>query len=54
MNFEKARRLVGDLVRVNERYARDGHYRNDVRERLGRTVSRVDVGWPGASATVHR
>jgi hypothetical protein len=44
MNFEKARRLVGDLVRVNERYARDGHYRNDVRERLGRTVSRVDVG----------
>ncbi|WP_284753736.1 hypothetical protein [Curtobacterium sp. ME-Dv--P-122a] len=44
MNFEKARRLVSDLVRVNERYARDGHYRNDVRERLGRTVSRVDVG----------
>ena len=44
MNFEKARRLVADLVRVNERYARDGHYRNDVRERLGRTVSRVDVG----------
>lgn len=43
MNFEKARRLVTDLVRVNERYARDGHYRNDVRERLGRTVSRVDV-----------
>jgi len=43
MNFEKARRLVSDLVRVNERYARDGHYRNDVRERLGRTVSRVDV-----------
>ncbi|MBY0176428.1 rhamnosyltransferase WsaF family glycosyltransferase [Curtobacterium herbarum] len=44
MNFEKARRLVADLVRVNERYARDGHYRNDVRERLGRTASRVDVG----------
>lgn len=44
MNFEKARRLVTDLLRVNERYARDGHYRNDVRERLGRTVSRVDVG----------
>ncbi|TDW45694.1 hypothetical protein EDF52_10971 [Curtobacterium sp. PhB42] len=44
MNFEKTRRLVSDLVRVNERYARDGHYRNDVRERLGRTVSRVDVG----------
>ena len=44
MNFEKARRIAADLVRVNERYARDGHYRNDVRERLGRTVSRVDVG----------
>ncbi|PYY35809.1 hypothetical protein DEJ25_12320 [Curtobacterium sp. MCPF17_011] len=44
MNFEKARRLVADLVRVNERYARDGHYRNDVRERLGRTASRIDVG----------
>ncbi|TCK62984.1 hypothetical protein [Curtobacterium sp. PhB136] len=44
MNFEKARRLVADLARVNERYLRDDHYRNDIRERLGRTVSRVDVG----------
>ncbi|PZE73431.1 hypothetical protein [Curtobacterium sp. MCBD17_019] len=44
MNLEKARRLVADLARVNERYLRDGRYRNDIRERLGRTGSGSGVG----------
>lgn len=44
MDLGKIGRLVTDLGRVNERYLRDDHYRNDIRERLGHTASRVDPG----------
>jgi hypothetical protein len=44
MKLDKLPALLADMLRVNERYLRDGHYRNDVRERLAGTTSRVVLG----------